>query len=213
MKKKVRNILSLVFNLATIVLVTYSVTVFCFGGGVGNMSGSGFYAFIYYTTDSNVLAAILCLPMLVCNIRALFGRDDIPLWVNICKWVAVTCIMLTFMVVMCFLGVLMGYRAMLAGFNLYLHMVCPLLCLVSFLFFERGPLPKRYLPWTILPTVLYGIVYFVQVVLRDPLHGGWIDFYMFNRDGNWPITVVVILISTLLISTVVRAIRRKIASE
>ncbi len=213
MKKKILNLLSLLCNAATVILVAYSVLCFYFGGGVGNMTGAGAHIFVYYTTDSNILAALLCLPMLACNIRALCGHDEVPLWVNICKWVGTVCIMLTFMVVMCFLGVLMGYRAMLSGVNLFLHLICPLLCLVSFLFFERGTLPKRELCWTLLPTVIYGIFYFVQVVVIGAENGGWPDFYLFNRAGHWYLTVLLIMGCVLLMAIVFRRVRRSIEKK
>ena len=61
--KKTRALLSVLFNLATVVLTVYSVCCYIVRGATGNMFGMGSQCFIFYTTDSNVLAALCCLPL------------------------------------------------------------------------------------------------------------------------------------------------------
>ena len=40
-------------------------------------------------------------------------------------------------------------------------------------------------PFAILPSLLYGIVYFIVVVSNNAYGDIHIDFYMFGKDGPW----------------------------
>ena len=56
----------------------------------------------------------------------------------------------------------------------------------------------------LVPVVIYGAVYFVEVILIGVQNGGWPDFYSFNKNGNWMLTVVIILAATIAIGFLVR---------
>lgn len=184
----VRSLLSVSCNVLIIILVTVSILGFFTVGGQGNMTVAGTRCFIYFTIDSNILAAVMCLLMVPCNIRTLKDGGELPRWVLVCKFIGTSAVTLTLLVVLLYLGPTMGYRAMFAGKNLYLHLICPLLAIVSYVFFEHngGGKKRSSLPGVI-PTFIYANVYLVMVIVVGKENGGWADFYGFNLGGMWPL--------------------------
>ena len=45
----------------------------------------------------------------------------------------------------------------------------------------------------IISTILYGIVYFIMVVLVGEANGGWPDFYGFTFGGNIPLCIITVI--------------------
>lgn len=201
---RIRNALSLICNVLTPVLVLISVLWFFKTDGVGNMSNGGTGCFVYFTVDSNILAAICCLLLVPFNVKALIGgRDELPQSLIILKFVGTVAVTLTMMVVILFLGPTQGYGIMYAGVALEMHLTCPLLCLVSFCFFERGlTMSKKQIWWGIVPTVVYGTVYLVTVVFLKI----WPDFYGFNMGGLWYVSYVALPAVTYLFARLLRAL-------
>lgn len=194
--KKARYALAAIANILIFALVAWTVGYDFVDGANGNMGGMSYQIFRYYTIDSNVLAGLFSVPMAIFAIRGFFTGKSVPAWVRVLRWVATTCIMITFLVVVLFLGMIFGFPAMFGGPNLYLHGVTPLLCLISFVFFEQERMPFKYFGWTLVPTIVYGVVYFYQVIVSK----AWPDFYSFNIGGMWPVTVLVIAVVTCLTS-------------
>ena len=78
--------------------------------------------------------------------------------------------------------------------NLWLHLICPLLCILSFLFADGGtPLPFSATFAALISMGLYGAVYLAEVVLIGTDRGGWKDFYGFNRGGKWFVSLPLML--------------------
>ena len=204
---KTRNALDLVMNVADFVLIFFSIMWFFKVDGAGNMLNSGTGCFIYFTNDSNILAALCCLLLVPFNIKALkSGKDEIPAWALLLKFVGTVAVTLTLMVVVLFLGPTQGYGIMFAGVCLPLHLICPLLCIVSFCFLERGlTLSKKQTWYGIIPTVIYGTVYLIAVVFVQC----WDDFYGFNIGGMWYVSYVVLPAVTYLFARLLRALHNK----
>ncbi len=208
---KTRNLLSLAMNLANFVLVLISILWFfseaAAGRGIGNMSTSGTGCFVFFTNDSNILAALVSLLIVPFNIKSVIsGKDEIPEWALTLKMVGTAAVTLTMMVVVLFLGPTQGYGIMFAGICLELHLICPLLAIISFCFLERGmQITKKRLLWTLAPTFVYGTVYLVNVVFLKT----WPDFYGFNIGGFWYISYCVLPIVTYLFALCLRALHNK----
>ena len=148
---------------------------------------NGAKTFRAFTTDSNLFAALACAILLPFRLRTLFGGyAELPAWALTVKYIAVCSVTLTLFTVLCFLAPTKGWGKMFGKANLWLHLICPLLCILSFLFTEGGaPLPFPATFFALIPIVLYGSVYLVQVVMIGETRGGWRDFYGFNRGGRW----------------------------
>ena len=204
-KESLRRALSILCNALSVVLVIYAVSAFFTVGGEGNMQVRNTHCFIYFTVDSNILAALTSVLMLVYQIKG----KGIPQWALITKFVGATAVGVTFFTVVFFLGPLMGYKAMFAGNNLYLHMVVPLLEMASFCLWETGrPLSFRESLWGVLPTVVYGTVYLVMVIVIGPEKGGWFDFYGFNMGGLWYVSYIAMAAATLGLCQLLRFLNR-----
>lgn len=207
---RARHIASLICNVLVIVLVAFSVVSFFFRTGDGNMAVAGTRCFRFFTIDSNILCALTCALVLPFNVRGLrAGETVIPTWVLTCKFIGTTAVTLTFLVVMGFLGPILGYGAMFSGNNLFLHGICPILAMVSFLFAEGGALRFRTVWLALLPTLVYGLVYMTMVVIVGESAGGWPDFYMFNATGMWPLTFVALMLVTFAIAALLRLPHRE----
>ena len=182
--EKKRNIAALILNILTVLLVLVSVLWFFLpgGSGAGNMEDSGARCFRFFTIDSNIIAALASALMIPYNIK---GKA--PGWALTLKMVGTSAIALTMTVVIFFLGPTQGYRKMYSGVCLPLHLICPLLCIISFCFLEKGvTFTKKRLLLGVLPSLIYGIIYLSCVVIFRV----WPDFYGFNMGGKWYISIV-----------------------
>ncbi len=164
--------------------------------------GRLFYFERYFTTLSNQLSAIASIVYLICVFtgRTMDGTQ-LPTGVGILLHVSTVAVMVTFLTVMFFLGPMYGFKPMLAGTELYMHLFGPLFAFFANVFFVRSAdLPMAAMWLGALPVVLYGIVYLRMVVFLGKEKGGWEDFYGFNQGGRWPLSVSVMYAGSLILS-------------
>ena len=210
-KESRRNLLALALNLATVVLVALSVLAFFMPVGIiagaGNMTVGGTRCFRYFTIDSNILCALGSLLLLPYQVKSLAGgKNAVPRWAFLLRFVGTVAVTVTMTVVLFFLGPTTGYGPMFEGACLELHLICPLLAILSFVLCERGLwLTKTRCLWGIAPTVIYGTVYLVNVIAL----GTWEDFYGFNIGGFWYISYLVMPAVTYAIALALGALHNR----
>ncbi|MCR5403262.1 MAG: hypothetical protein K6E91_05495 [Butyrivibrio sp.] len=146
-------------------------------------------AFRFFTVQSNVLCAAAALCML------LFRDAE---WTYYLKIIGTAAVTVTMMTVLLFLGPSFGYRYMFKGSDLFMHLLTPLLALVSLCVFERRGLSFAASFIGMTHVVLYAPLYLYKI-LYAPEGKRWDDFYGFNRGGNWKISYVLMHIGTALI--------------
>ena len=204
------TIISLVMNLM-IAAATVGIVISYFCGNDGEYHIPPYFRFFLFTTDSNILCMSSALVLSVFEIRYLKTGKEIPKAVMIFKHTGVAAAALTFAVVVLFLGPTMGYVSMLfVGTSVYMHLLGPLLGIISFCFIENVcRLEKKYLLFTVLPALIYGIVYLVMVIFIGENNGGWYDFYGFNIGGFWYLSSAALILLSLGISAVLRLIHNK----
>ena len=156
-------------------------------------NGSVFGPAMMFTNDSNLLLAISCGLMGAFQWKALrSGRDSIPVWVYLFKYVAVCQVILTCLVVLFFLVGIMHSFELLGDFQMiYFHVVTPVAGTLSWLLWEApdfGLPRRRYLFAPLLPLCIYAIVYMEKVIVLGPERGGWRDFYHLTMGGFWPLS-------------------------
>lgn len=191
--------ISITVNLIIVLWMAYCCFIMFTKGLDGNMSGSKFIGLRYFTIDSNILAAVSALVMLFS--RAVKGTPSV--FATVFKYVGTAAVSVTLITVLVFLGPALGFAAMLAGNNLYMHLIGPLLCIISFCWLDKGPkIQKSHIGSSVLPVVIYGLVYFIMVVVVK----SWPDFYGFNRGGKWYISMAVMFAGAFLISIVLKAL-------
>ena len=197
-------------NFLIVILTAYGLSTFFTVGGSGNMAVMNTRCFVYFTVDSNVLAALSSLLLLFAELRYLRSGRSVPKAVAALKFIGTAAVTLTFFTVVCFLGFLYGFRSMFVGVNLWMHLVTPLLAMLSFCFLETSPtLRFRCVFSGLIPTLVYGFVYMLLVVA---LHR-WPDFYGFNMGGRWFISSVLMLLATFLLSLGLWALQRAFARK
>jgi hypothetical protein len=104
----------------------------------------------------------------------------------------------------------MGYALMFAGSSLFLHLINPLLCIISYTCLEHSEaLPTQYSLLGILPTAVYGAVYVTMVVFTQK----WQDFYGFNTGGFWYISLPVMLAATYLFAICLWTVHKKVSKR
>lgn len=165
--------------------------------------------FRYYTTLSNVLGALIAVPMMIGAVLRLAGKAPVfPKALQILRFVSVSALTLTLTTVVCFLGPIFGWSGMFEGVNYWFHLVNPLLSIFSFLFLEPENRVPRRLPFAgAAQTVLYGAVYYPMV-----LGGRWPDFYGLNMGGRWYLSLPAMLAANLLLAWLL-LLGRNIISE
>ena len=178
-----------------IFLCTISAFASCFKGEDGVWRAeTGIGALRYYTLLSNLLCAFASLAVAL----ALMG-GAVPRWIWLWKYIGAAAVTVTLLTVLFFLGPAMGYKLLLSGRDLYLHLIGPLLAIVSFCFFERFyPLPLSLSLVGLAPVILYGLVYLYKVVLC-PEDKRWEDFYGYNKTGKWPISFAAMVVGGALV--------------
>ena len=184
----------IVLNLA-IFLCTLFAYLACFRGEDGVFRAeNGLAALRFYTLLSNLFCALASLALAL----ALSG-GEVPRWVWLWKYVGAAAVTVTLLTVLFFLAPTAGFKAMFSGRDLYLHLIGPLLAIVSFCFFERFyPLSLPLSLTGLLPVILYGLVYLYKVVLC-PEAKRWEDFYGYNKTGKWPVSFAAMMIGGALV--------------
>ena len=198
---KSKNIISLIMNII-IFAATVMVIVSIFVWHTDRLIKHSYETFKFFTTDSNILSAVASLIVAIFQIRIITGKaKEIPNWVVVLKYIAVTSVMVTFTTVMLFLGPLYGYDFVLKGTSFYLHLALPLLALASFWLFEPYcAISKKQIHIAVLPMAIYGTVYLIQVLIT----GGWEDFYGFNTGGMWYVSIALMVIGTYALAIIIR---------
>lgn len=190
---------SIIVN-AAIFITTAVITIGLFREEGKWQPEKGIKAFRFFTVLSNELCAVSALVMAISQ-----ARGSASPGVVLFKYLGTVSVTVTLLTVLFFLGPTMGYRVLLSGRDLYLHLIGPLMAIVSFCFLEKKGMPPGTALLGMLPVVLYGSVYLYKVVL-SPQDKRWEDFYGFNKDGKWPIALAAMLAGTLIVCLLFRTV-------
>lgn len=188
-KERSRLKISLGLSLAVVVMEIIAAVL-----SYGN-NGSGMFRF--YTEDSNIFTFFACLIYSVCAVRALRG-GVIPGWVKTFKYMAVCCLSVTFLVVVCVLSPMYGaggYKVMLFYSSmLFHHFLCPLTAAASFLFFEPWPeYTPRKAAVALIPTVIYAAVT-VTLNIAKVMEGPYPFLYVYKQPVYMSVIWVAVII-------------------
>lgn len=203
-EKKTVSRIAAGLNLLNAVLVFFSIRYFFIGQGAGNMTVAGSRCFRYFTNDSNILAGLASLAVI-----PFLWKGRVPAWAAILKFTGTVAVTVTLLTVLLFLGPTQGYARMYAGVCLPLHLICPLLSILTLCLPEsREPLPKSAGFFGALPVLVYGALYAVLVLITRT----WEDFYGFARGGLWYVSLIVMYLLGTLLSVLMARLQRKAAA-
>ena len=149
--------------------------------------------FKYYTTISNVLAGISCFLLALYQIINYKTSKEIPYFVIIFKYISACMLSVTFLVVLFVLIPASGdinemIRLLFSPKLLFHHTLCPILCIISFVFFENEyKIEKKSIFYSLIPTLLYAII-FIFLNAFNIVSGP----YFFLKVNNQPIYMSII---------------------
>lgn len=154
--------IAIIFNL---IIVIFEIV-----GVVLSVKRHGAKVFLFYTENSNYFAGLVSFIFCATGIVSLKKNKRIDDWVCVLRFVSTVCLLVTLVVVSCVFIPMFPKTAegmLLKNSNLYEHFLCPVLSLLSFLFFENNfKLSKKYFWWALFPTVIYGVLIVLFNVLK-----------------------------------------------
>ena len=193
-------ILNLLIFLGTAVLV-----VFLFRKDGHWVPERGKSAFHFYTVQSNCLCALVSLLMALASLAG-----QVPQWIWTLKYVGTAAVTVTMLTVFLFLAPSIGkdwFQILLKGAdNMFMHLLTPLMALVSFCLLEKRGMTFPRSLFGMLPVILYGPLYLYKIVYA-PEGRRWEDFYGFNKGGKWPVAFAGMVLGTFLISLGIMALQ------
>ena len=187
-------IASVILN-AALVLIELGCVIF----GIRKLGPKTFFR--YFTVLSNVFCAVSAAVVI-----AAWTHGALPLWVILLKYVGTAAVTVTLLTVFLFLGPASGqWKMLLSGTDLFMHLFCPLIAIVSLCFFEHTDFAFPFALLGVLPVVLYGVWYLRRVVLF-PEDKRMEDFYGFNKNGKWPISMALMFLLAFGVSVTLWAV-------
>ncbi len=159
--------------------------------------------FKYFTTLSNMLTALAAsfiIPYAINGFRS--KHFSYPKWVSMMHFAGTSCTTFVSFFTVFFIG---PYNREFAfgGSNFYLHVICPLMVLISFIFVESHYryTTKEFLI-CMLPFFIYSIIYLINVVFI----GRWKDLYLLNTLLPFYISLPLVYIAYFGISYLIKTL-------
>ena len=156
-KKKVRFI----YNIIMTGFVLYAWLIMFFNTKEGMLTAKGFINLKFYTTLSNIFAAVIAVIWIVDYFRKK-DNPSLALW----KLMSAAAVGVTFTVVIGFLGPLYGFDTMYVGSNFFLHLVVPVMAMAEFIIFNEKKMSAKDNLFVMLPPLIYGTVYVINTFIN-----------------------------------------------
>ena len=211
MKRPIENLINIVITVTTVCAISVY-----FYGKADALGSAGTNCFRYYTTDSNVLAAVSAGLCLVFSFR-----KRLPHAVEVFRFISTVAVLITFFTTTFFLtpNAALSGRGMSAitayfGGNVFvLHLSTPVLSLISLLISEHDfTISRKECLWGISTVVIYSVVYVYMVVIAKE----WRDWYGFTFGGKTqfvPIVVLVMYSFAAVLSLLLHLVNRKVSGR
>ena len=175
--------------------------------GIGNLR--------YFTVLSNIMEGLASLVWLAAmsggdNTSDDNGIDDDKIKrAERFKYIAAAAVMLTFATVVGFFGPLYGYGMMFDGANLYFHLIIPVIAAAEFVFLSDGEFTVKDNNLVVIPPLVYGIVYLINVLINGRENGDWYWFLAWGYPAGILIFACICL-ATWLLAFIMRKLQRSI---
>lgn len=177
-------IISFVLNILVFLLVVTGV-ILMFTIGSGALADNSLSVFKYFTFQSNLFMGIVAFTYAYYQFLIIKKKQDkIPHVLLVFNHVGVTAVSLTFIIVLAFLAPGYGFHLMYKGANLFFHGIVPVLAMINYMFIEKECAIKfKNTLFSMIPSAIYGLVYFIVVASLNAYGDIKIDFYLFGKDG------------------------------
>ena len=153
-KKRELKTVTLTINLAIIIFELF--------GFINVFRSIGLNAFLYYTENSNLILLISSIMLCVYLIGDLKGKKfKVPKWFSAFRLTGVLSVTVTFLVVLFILTPEFDngfYGAFIENSMKYHHLLCPLLGMISFIFYEKYEFKKYDNLKSLIFTIIYSAI-------------------------------------------------------
>ena len=154
----------------------------------------------YYTIDSNIF-------LLISTILYLLTINNVPKIVQLLKYSSTLSVFITFLVVVFVLYPMYNFNfqfLFLDGPNLYMHVLCPVLALISFIFFDSNEIENSLK--NNLRSLYFTIIYAIILISLNILNVVSVPYPFLKVNQQSPLMsvfwIVLILGSALILSKV-----------
>ena len=155
----------------------------------------GFSAFLYFTRISNMLAMVsvsFLIPFAVEGIRK--RRFVLPKWIATLHYLSATSIAIMMVFVFGFMSWTSPDNAFVGIHNLFLHIICPILILISYFQIEnQHQFSLKDCLIGCIPFYLYLVIYIIEVLFIGEANGGWRDLYHIQEYVS-PVVIIPLLL-------------------
>ena len=220
-KQKAALLLNFLIFAFTVFATISMMTGFQFLGEVQVFASKKSSAFKFFTVDSNIFAGLVSLYYVIYSLSPAGKKQEkLPAFMYALKLAATSGVTLTMMVTVFFLapGSSIPFFAYFTNSNFFMHLITPLFCIISFIFFE----PADKVPFKMsltgpVPMLLYACFYIPNIVLHldngkvNPTYD-WYGFLQGGANTAWIVCPLVLLI-TWGFSLGLWALNKKIASK
>lgn len=184
MKQNKLLIPSFILNILTAILVIIGVIIM-FTIGSGALADNSITVFKYFTFQSNLFMGVIAIIYVIYQLLIIKGKkENIPHVLIVFNHVGVSAVGLTFIIVLAFLAPGYGFEHMYQKANLFFHGIVPVIAMVNYMFLQKECHFKFIQTlFALIPSVLYGAVYFIVVASLNGYGDINIDFYWFGKDG------------------------------
>ena len=156
MKQQTKQIFSLALKFVIVAVVVVGIVQAFLGNAVIGASKT----LLYYTNQSNLLMAAICLAFALWQ---MFANKSMPRWCYVVKYAGTVAITITFLVFWLFLAPFMTEDMPVFSLNsVCLHLVAPLLAIADFLIFDCNWLSSKKTMWW---TLVFPAYYFAFAVI------------------------------------------------
>lgn len=206
-----------------LVAATFGSWIAIFFFGTGSLVQNGIRSLRYFTMLSNLFVGAAAIAWLTNSFKRdkdggtgssveSVGPGDASVRIERLKYIAAASVGLTFATVMGFLGPIYGYKEMLSGFNLPLHLIAPVVAMAEIIFLSDAAYTRRDNRLVIIPPVLYGLVYLANILINGigewPNTNDWYFFFAWGYPIGFLIYAVLIAV-TWLLGLLMRKLQRK----
>ena len=189
---KMRYISGIVICSLVIVLTFVAVALSLSDYFDSGSSEAGIGTLKMFTTLSNIVAAFaaaMCLPFQIDGLRR--DRYKLPSWIVIIMYVGAVSVFVTFFSAITIISIYQGFvKTMFTKSSLFLHTINPILITLLFvLVVSDTHLKFSHSFISIIPVVIYAIVYFIMVFVAHV----WKDHYKTNAFMPWPVSLLLMM--------------------
>ena len=171
----------------------------------GALASAGIMNLRYFTVLSNIAEGIVSLVWVI-----LFLMKKSSDTIDRAKYVAAVSVALTFATIAFFLGPIYGHLSMYQGANFWFHLIIPIIAMIEYIFAGGKVVGQKENLIAVIPMLLYGCVYLVNVLIRGVEGNDWYGFV------NWGLPIGILIFAIMCLATygmglVLRLLRAKVS--